>query len=74
MEIKALEAYCMEEGFIRGFMKGVCAVQRKTRAEIEGMTPSQASNDPSLDSSGEEIDSELQKAFALEDEEDVQIL
>ncbi|KAH0454510.1 hypothetical protein IEQ34_016434 [Dendrobium chrysotoxum] len=60
----------MEEGFIRGFMKGVRAVQRKTGAEIEGLTPSQASSDPSSDSSGEELESELQKAFSLEEEED----
>ncbi|KAH0465338.1 hypothetical protein IEQ34_005441 [Dendrobium chrysotoxum] len=40
VEVKALEADCMEEGFIRGFMKGVHAVQRKTGAEIDGLTPS----------------------------------
>ncbi|KAH0449140.1 hypothetical protein IEQ34_022940 [Dendrobium chrysotoxum] len=44
VEVKALEADCMEEGFIRGFMKGVRAVQRKTVAEIDGLTPSQASD------------------------------
>ncbi|KAH0470432.1 hypothetical protein IEQ34_000155 [Dendrobium chrysotoxum] len=59
VEVKALEADCMEEGFIRGFMKGVRAVQRKTGAEIDGLTPSQASGDPSSDSGGEEIESEL---------------
>ncbi|KAH0470524.1 hypothetical protein IEQ34_000247 [Dendrobium chrysotoxum] len=53
VEVKALEADCMEEGFIRGFMKGVRAVQRKTGAEIDGLTPSQASGDPSSDSGGE---------------------
>ncbi|KAH0455761.1 hypothetical protein IEQ34_015793 [Dendrobium chrysotoxum] len=63
VEVKALEADCMEEGFIRGFMKGVRAVQRKTGADIDGLTPSQASGDPSSDSCGEEIESELQKAF-----------
>ncbi|KAH0463895.1 hypothetical protein IEQ34_006681 [Dendrobium chrysotoxum] len=40
VEVKALEADCMEEGFIRGFMKGVRAVQRKTGTEIDGLTPS----------------------------------
>ncbi|KAH0455699.1 hypothetical protein IEQ34_015731 [Dendrobium chrysotoxum] len=75
VEVKALEADCMEEGFIRGFMKGVRAVQRKTGAEIDGLTPSQASGDPSSDSGGEEIESELQKAFSLEeDEDDIDIL
>ncbi|KAH0464230.1 hypothetical protein IEQ34_007016 [Dendrobium chrysotoxum] len=59
VEVKALEADCMEEGFIRGFMKGVRVVQRKTGAEIDGLTPSQASGDPSSDSGGEEIESEL---------------
>ncbi|KAH0466947.1 hypothetical protein IEQ34_004185 [Dendrobium chrysotoxum] len=75
VEVKALEADCMEEGFIRGFMKGVRVVQRKTGAEIDGLTPSQASGDPSSDSGGEEIESELQKAFSLEeDEDDIDIL
>ncbi|KAH0450326.1 hypothetical protein IEQ34_021018 [Dendrobium chrysotoxum] len=75
VEVKALETDCMEEGFIRGFMKGVRAVQRKTGAEIDGLTPSQASCDPSSDSGGEEIESELQKAFSLEeDEDDIDIL
>ncbi|KAH0466649.1 hypothetical protein IEQ34_003887 [Dendrobium chrysotoxum] len=75
VEVKALEAECAEDGFIRGFMKGVRIVHRKTGAEIEGLTPSQASGDASLDSSGEELESELQRAFALEeDEDDVEIL
>ncbi|KAH0452878.1 hypothetical protein IEQ34_017202 [Dendrobium chrysotoxum] len=75
VEVKALEADCMEEGFIRGFMKGVRTVQRKTGAEIDGLTPSQASGDPSSDSGGKEIESELQKAFSLEeDEDDIDIL
>ncbi|KAH0460466.1 hypothetical protein IEQ34_011129 [Dendrobium chrysotoxum] len=75
VEVKALEAECAEDGFIRGFMKGVRTVHRKTGAEIEGLTPSQASGDASLDSGGEELESELQRAFALEeDEDDVEIL
>ncbi|KAH0458071.1 hypothetical protein IEQ34_013386 [Dendrobium chrysotoxum] len=40
VEVKALEAECAEDGFIRGFMKGVRTVHRKTGAEIEGLTPS----------------------------------
>ncbi|KAH0454227.1 hypothetical protein IEQ34_016151 [Dendrobium chrysotoxum] len=75
VEVKALEAECTEDGFIRGFMKGVRTVHRKTGAEIEGLTPSQASGDASSDSGGEELESELQRAFALEeDEDDVEIL
>ncbi|KAH0460005.1 hypothetical protein IEQ34_010668 [Dendrobium chrysotoxum] len=75
VEVKVLEAECAEDGFIRGFMKGVRTVHRKTRAEIEGLTPSQASGDASSDSGGEELESELQRAFALEeDEDDVEIL
>ncbi|KAH0469884.1 hypothetical protein IEQ34_001442 [Dendrobium chrysotoxum] len=75
VEVKALEVECAEDGFIRGFMKGVRTVHRKTGAEIEGLTPSQASGDASSDSGGEELESELQRAFALEeDEDDVEIL
>ncbi|KAH0470104.1 hypothetical protein IEQ34_001662 [Dendrobium chrysotoxum] len=70
VEVKALEADCMEEGFIRGFMKGVRADQHKTGTKIDGLTPSQASSDPSSDSGREEIESELQKAFSLEEDED----
>ncbi|KAH0470543.1 hypothetical protein IEQ34_000266 [Dendrobium chrysotoxum] len=75
VEVKALEAECAEDGFIRGFMKGVRTVHRKTGAEIEGLTPSQASSDASSDSGGEELESELQRAFTLEeDEDDIEIL
>ncbi|KAH0453197.1 hypothetical protein IEQ34_017521 [Dendrobium chrysotoxum] len=75
VEVKALEAECAEDGFIRGFMKGVRTVHRKNGAEIKGLTPSQASGDASSDSGGEELESELQRAFALEeDEDDVEIL
>ncbi|KAH0470023.1 hypothetical protein IEQ34_001581 [Dendrobium chrysotoxum] len=75
VEVKALEAECAEDGFIRGFMKGVRTVHRKTGAEIEGLTPSQASSDASSDYGGEELESELQRAFSLEeDEDDVEIL
>ncbi|KAL0913269.1 hypothetical protein M5K25_016716 [Dendrobium thyrsiflorum] len=40
IEVKALEAEFMEEGFIKGFMKGVRAVHRKTGADIQGLSPS----------------------------------
>ncbi|KAH0464378.1 hypothetical protein IEQ34_007164 [Dendrobium chrysotoxum] len=65
VEVKALEADCMEEGFIQGFMKGVRVVQRKTGAYIDGLTPSQASGDPSSDFGGEEIESEFPLAPEL---------
>ncbi|KAL0905741.1 hypothetical protein M5K25_024179 [Dendrobium thyrsiflorum] len=75
VEVKALEAEFMEEGFIKGFMKGVRAVHRKTGANIQGLSLSQASGDPPSDSGGEEVESELQKIFALEeDEDDLEIL
>ncbi|KAH0464386.1 hypothetical protein IEQ34_007172 [Dendrobium chrysotoxum] len=35
VEVKALEAECAEDGFIRGFMKGVRTVHRKTGAEVD---------------------------------------
>ncbi|KAH0450996.1 hypothetical protein IEQ34_021688 [Dendrobium chrysotoxum] len=59
VEVRALELECMEEGFIRDFLKGICLVQRKTGAEIERLTPSQASSYSSLDFDGDEIESEL---------------
>ncbi|KAH0470760.1 hypothetical protein IEQ34_000483 [Dendrobium chrysotoxum] len=61
VEVKALEAECVEDSFIRGFMKGVRIVHHKTGAEIEGLTPSQDFGDASSDSGGEELESELQK-------------
>ncbi|KAH0451200.1 hypothetical protein IEQ34_018499 [Dendrobium chrysotoxum] len=70
VKVKALEAECTEDGFIKGFMKGVRDVQHKTGAEIEGLTHSQASGDPSSDYGGEELESDLQQAFSLEEEED----
>ncbi|KAH0470780.1 hypothetical protein IEQ34_000503 [Dendrobium chrysotoxum] len=63
----------MHEGFIRDFLKGVHLVQCKTRAEVEGLIPSQTSDDSSSDSNGVEIESELYKVFALEDD-DIEIL
>ncbi|KAH0449343.1 hypothetical protein IEQ34_023143 [Dendrobium chrysotoxum] len=62
VEVKALEAECVEDGFIKDFMKG-----HKTGAKIEGLTPSQAFGDPPSDSGGEELESELQQAFSLEE-------
>ncbi|KAI0508100.1 hypothetical protein KFK09_014234 [Dendrobium nobile] len=75
VEVNALKAECIKDCFITGFMKGVRVVQCKNGAEIEGLTPSHASGDPSSDSGGEELESELQQAFSLEeDEDDIDIL
>ncbi|KAI0529014.1 hypothetical protein KFK09_001559 [Dendrobium nobile] len=75
VEVKALEAELIEDGFNKGFMKGVHAAQHKNEGEIEGLTPSQASGDPSPNFDGEELESEMQQIFALkEDENDIEIL
>ncbi|KAH0466850.1 hypothetical protein IEQ34_004088 [Dendrobium chrysotoxum] len=50
---------CLDDGFIRGFLKGVRLMQRKTGVEVEGLTPSQASDDFPPGSDGDEIESEL---------------
>ncbi|KAH0453594.1 hypothetical protein IEQ34_017918 [Dendrobium chrysotoxum] len=74
IEVKALEQQCIEDGFIRGFLKGVRLMQRKTGVQVEGVTPSQASDDFPSGSDGDEIESELQKAFDLDvDDETVNI-
>ncbi|KAL0919985.1 hypothetical protein M5K25_009081 [Dendrobium thyrsiflorum] len=57
--VKALELEYMEEGFIRGFLKGIRLVHHKTRAEVEGLRPSQTSSDSFSDSDGDEIKNEL---------------
>ncbi|KAH0453410.1 hypothetical protein IEQ34_017734 [Dendrobium chrysotoxum] len=59
VEVKALEQQCLDDGFIRGFLKGVRLMQRKTGVEVEGLTPSQASDDFPPGSDGDEIESEL---------------
>ncbi|KAH0452358.1 hypothetical protein IEQ34_019657 [Dendrobium chrysotoxum] len=59
VEVKALEQQCLDDGFIGGFLKGVCLIQRKTGVEVEGLTPSQASDDFPPGSDGNEIESEL---------------
>ncbi|KAH0459886.1 hypothetical protein IEQ34_010549 [Dendrobium chrysotoxum] len=46
-------------------------MQRKTGVEVEGLTASQASDDFPSGSDGDEIESELQKAFALEADDEV---
>ncbi|KAH0468383.1 hypothetical protein IEQ34_003416 [Dendrobium chrysotoxum] len=71
VEVKALEQQCIDEGFIQGFLKGVRLVQQKAGVEVEGLTLSQASDDFPPDSDGNEIESELQKACALEVDDEV---
>ncbi|KAH0470452.1 hypothetical protein IEQ34_000175 [Dendrobium chrysotoxum] len=67
IEVKALEQQCIEDGFIRGFLKG-------TGVQVEGVTPCQASDDFPSGSDGDKIESELQKAFDLDmDDETVNI-
>ncbi|KAH0433412.1 hypothetical protein IEQ34_014916 [Dendrobium chrysotoxum] len=74
IEMKALEQQYIEDEFIRGFLKGVRLMQRKTGVQVEGVTPSQASDDFPSGSDGDEIESELQKAFDLDvDDETVNI-
>ncbi|KAL0912757.1 hypothetical protein M5K25_016155 [Dendrobium thyrsiflorum] len=71
VEVKALELQCIYEGFNRGFLKGVRLIQRKTGITVEGLTPSQASGDPSSDADGDEVESELQKVFDLDVDDEV---
>ncbi|KAH0455206.1 hypothetical protein IEQ34_015238 [Dendrobium chrysotoxum] len=71
VEVNALELQCLDDGFIRGFLKGVRLMQRKIGVEVEGLIPSQASDDFPPGSDGDEIESELQKAFALEADDEV---
>ncbi|KAL0908270.1 hypothetical protein M5K25_022758 [Dendrobium thyrsiflorum] len=69
--LKALEQQCTDEGFIISFLKGVCLVQRKTEVAVEGLTHSQASSSSPSYSDGDKIKSELQKAFALEVDDEI---
>ncbi|KAH0469856.1 hypothetical protein IEQ34_001414 [Dendrobium chrysotoxum] len=59
VEVKALKQQCLDDEFIQGFLKGVRLMQRKTGVEVEGLTPSQASDDFPPGSDGDEIESEL---------------
>ncbi|KAH0463395.1 hypothetical protein IEQ34_007977 [Dendrobium chrysotoxum] len=43
----------------------------KTGVEVEGLTPSQASDDFPLDYDGDKIETKLQKAFALEVDDEI---
>ncbi|KAH0460400.1 hypothetical protein IEQ34_011063 [Dendrobium chrysotoxum] len=55
----------MDEGFTQDFLKEVQLVHHKARVKIDGLTTSQASEDPSPDLDGAEIESELRKAFLV---------
>ncbi|KAH0470751.1 hypothetical protein IEQ34_000474 [Dendrobium chrysotoxum] len=70
IEVKALEQQCIEDGFIRGFLKGVL----KDRSSSRRCDPLSGFNDFPSGSDGDEIESELQKAFDLDmDDETVNI-
>ncbi|PKU81275.1 hypothetical protein MA16_Dca015304 [Dendrobium catenatum] len=71
IEVKGLEQQCTEDGFIRGFFKGVCLMQRKTGVSVDGVTPSQASNDFPLGFDGDEIESDLQKVMDLDVDDEI---
>ncbi|KAH0463411.1 hypothetical protein IEQ34_007993 [Dendrobium chrysotoxum] len=62
---------CIHKVFFRGFLKGVRLVQQKTRAKVKGLTPSQASNHFLIDSNCDQIESEVYKAFALEEDDEI---
>ncbi|PKU66044.1 hypothetical protein MA16_Dca009120 [Dendrobium catenatum] len=65
IEVKGLEQQCTEDGFIRGFFKGVRLMQRKTGVQVEEVTPSQASEDFPSDPDGDEVESVLRKVLDL---------
>ncbi|KAH0448309.1 hypothetical protein IEQ34_022109 [Dendrobium chrysotoxum] len=68
IKVKALEQQYMDESFTQGFLKGVRLVQRKAGVKIDWLTTSQASEDPSSNLDGAEIESELRQTFSSDDE------
>ncbi|KAH0459339.1 hypothetical protein IEQ34_012153 [Dendrobium chrysotoxum] len=72
-EARNLERQCLEEGFVRGFLKGARLLQRKAGITIEGLSPSHASEDPSPDLDDDDVESELRKVLSSDDE-DVEIM
>ncbi|KAH0463128.1 hypothetical protein IEQ34_007710 [Dendrobium chrysotoxum] len=68
-EVRNMERQCLEEGFVRGFLKGARLVQRKTGVAIEGLSPSQASEDLSPDLDDDDVESELRKVLSSDDED-----
>ncbi|KAH0467519.1 hypothetical protein IEQ34_004757 [Dendrobium chrysotoxum] len=73
VEVKDLERQSLKEGFTHGFLKGVQLVNRKIGADIEGLTPSKASEDSPIYSGDDGIESELKKVF-FSDDDDVDIV
>ncbi|KAI0494884.1 hypothetical protein KFK09_025030 [Dendrobium nobile] len=71
IEVKELEQQCTEDVFIRGFLKGVRLMQRKTGVQVEGVTPSQASDDFPPNSDGDEVDSDLRKVLDLDADDEI---
>ncbi|KAH0465699.1 hypothetical protein IEQ34_005802 [Dendrobium chrysotoxum] len=66
-EARNLERQCLEEGFALGWFSA------KTGVTIEGLSPSQASEDPSADLDDDDVESELRKVLSSDDE-DVEIM
>ncbi|KAH0453865.1 hypothetical protein IEQ34_018189 [Dendrobium chrysotoxum] len=54
--------------WMKASLRGVRLVQRKARVKIDGLTTSQASEDPSSNFYGAKIKNELRKAFSSDDE------
>ncbi|KAI0498520.1 hypothetical protein KFK09_019408 [Dendrobium nobile] len=71
IEVKGLEQQCTEDGFIRGFFKGVRLMQRKTGVSVEEVTPSQASADFPSGSDGDEVESDLRKVLDLDADDEI---
>lgn len=71
IEVKGLEQQCTEDGFIRGFFKGVRLMQRKTGVPAEEVTPSQASADFPSGSDGDEVESDLRKVLDLDADDEI---
>ncbi|PKU82688.1 hypothetical protein MA16_Dca021964 [Dendrobium catenatum] len=71
IEVKGLEQQCTEDGFIRGFFKGVRLMQRKTGVPVEGVTPSQASDDFLSGYDGDEVECDLRKVLDLDVDDEI---
>ncbi|KAI0522568.1 hypothetical protein KFK09_004948 [Dendrobium nobile] len=71
IEVKGLEQQCTEDGFIRGFFKGVRLMQRKIGVSAEEVTTSQASADFPSGSNGDEVESDLRKVLDLDADDEI---
>ncbi|KAH0452726.1 hypothetical protein IEQ34_020025 [Dendrobium chrysotoxum] len=63
-EVKGVESQCYEEVFAHGFLKGVLLVQWKTGVSIDKLTHIQASENSSLASGDDHIESELRNEIS----------